>query len=78
MPEKNNGEKAWLRWALRALLVGSIAMATTLVTTALNRLTDEVAVLRCEVQGLQVASIEARALLASRVTRVETKLNLDP
>ena len=77
MPEKNNGEKAWLRWALRALLVGSIALATTLVTTALNRLTDEVAALRCEVQGLQVASIEARSLLASRITRLEAKLNLD-
>ena len=74
MPEKNNGEKAWLRWALRALLVGSIAMATTLVTTALNRLTDEVAALHCEVQGLQVASIEARSLLASRITRLEARL----
>ena len=78
MTEKSNGEKNWLRWALRAILVGSIALATTLITTAIDRLADAVATLRCEVQGLQVASIEARSLLASRITRLEAKLNLDP
>lgn len=74
MPEKNNGEKAWLRWALRVLLVGVIALATTLITTALNRLTDEVASLRCEVQGIRVESIEARSLLASRIAWLEARL----
>ena len=78
MTEKSNGEKNWLRWALRAILVGSIALATTLITTAIDRLADAVATLRCEVQGLQVDGLQVQSLLASRITRLEARLGLDP
>jgi len=72
--KEGNSEKAWLRWALRVLLVGSIALATALITTAIDRLADEMVALRYEVQGIRIEGLEGRALLTSRIVRLEARL----
>lgn len=76
--------KAERAWAIKFLGAALGIIGTLLVWMWLNlgatlsEIKGEVKELRCEVQDTRYTSAAARAGLENRITRLETRLDLDP